>query len=432
VKQLLFAVYVLTVSVASASAGEGVTYTRDVAPILWKHCAGCHHPGEVGPFSLLTYKDAAKRSEFLREITASRRMPPWKAEPEIGQFLGERRLTDDQIKIIARWAEAGAPEGDPRDLPLQPRFPEGWQLGKPDLVLKMPVPFIVPGGGRDQFRCFVIPIPLDSDKTVAAVEFRPGNRKVVHHASFYLDGRRQARKKDGVDGKPGYTSAVGPGIAPTGHLGGWTLGAVPRFLPEPIGMPVAKGSDLVLQLHYHPSGKDESDQSVLGLYFTKQPATKFVANLTVGNDDFNIPAGAKRYQVTAQSQPLPVDTRVLSVSPHMHNLGREMKVTAVLPDGAKVPMVWLKDWDFNWHEVYRFATPIGLPKGSTVRLEAYFDNSADNPKNPHRPPRDVHWGTQLSDEMCLCSVEAIADSVADLRRLEGMRAKSAGSNAVKR
>jgi hypothetical protein len=245
------------------------TYNQDVAPILWKNCAGCHRPGEIGPFSLLSYKDAAKRASFLVDVTESRRMPPWKPEPGFGSFHDERRLSETDIKMIAAWAEAGAPEGNVTDLPPAPKFADGWQLGTPDLVLKVPDSFSVPGTGDDVYRCFVIPIPIDSNKTVAAFEFRPGNRKVVHHALLYLDGTGAARERDQFDPGPGYASFGGPGILPTGGLGGWAPGVMPRMLPEGLGKFLKKGSDLVLQVHYHPDGKPETDQSTVGIYFTK-------------------------------------------------------------------------------------------------------------------------------------------------------------------
>lgn len=419
-KKPALACCLLCACVLPAAAEETVTFTKHVAPILWQSCAVCHHKGEVGPFPLLTYADASKRAGFLRDVTQERRMPPWKAEPNFGVFHGERRLSAAQIDTLARWAAAGAPEGDPKDLPSQPKFPEGWQLGKPDLILKLPAPFTVPAGGPDIWRCFVIPFPIDVDKTVAAIEFHPGNRKVVHHSSLYLDNKGLARAKDGADGKPGYNSFGGPGIKTSGSLGGWTLGDMPRFLPSETGMPVAKGSDLVMQIHYHSSGKDETDQSEVGIFFTSKPARRFVTGLSVKQDQLDIPPGEKRHHVTAQSARLPADVQILSVSPHMHNLGREIKAVAVLPGGETVPLVWLKDWDFNWHEVYHFDKPITLPRGSIVRMEAFFDNSADNPKNPNRPPKRVRWGTQIKDEMCLVQLQVITDSLTGLGQIEEM------------
>jgi hypothetical protein len=409
---------------------EAPTYNKDVAPILWKNCAGCHRPGEVGPFSLLTYKDAAKRAGFLEEITESRRMPPWKAEPDFGEFHDARRLTDAELKTLADWADAGAPEGDPKDLPESPKFPEGWQLGKPDLVLKVPASFEIPASGKDIYRCFVIPIPTETDKTVSAVEFRPGNSKVVHHALLFLDSMGAARKKDAADDGPGFASFGGPGFLPTGSLGGWAPGAMPRFLPEGMGKMLRKGSDLVLQIHYHPDGKVESDQSTVGIYFTKKPAKQIVVGVAVRTRELNIPPGESRYHVNAQSPPLPVDAEAIGITPHMHYIGKEMKVVAETPDGESIPLIWIKDWDFNWQGQYQYKSPVKLVKGTVIKLDAYYDNSADNPRNPSQPPKAVHWGEQTTDEMCLLAVQVVTEKPADLLKIVAMQGNMLGSAIV--
>ena len=415
---------------AGPARADGPTFNKDVAPILLKNCAGCHRPGEVGPFPLLSYKDAAKRAGFLAEITEARRMPPWKPEPGFGEFHDDRRLSDAEIKTIADWAEAGTPEGDAKDLPPTPKFPEGWQLGPPDLVLKAPEAFDIPASGRDVYRCFVIPIPIETDKTVAAVEFRPGNAKVVHHALFFLDASGAARKKDEAEPGPGYESFGGPGILPTGALGGWAPGAMPRLLPEGMGRYLRKGSDLVLQVHYHPDGKPEADQSTVGVYFTKSPARKIVVGLAVRSRDLDIPPGEKRYHVAARSDPLPVDAQAIGVTPHMHYVGKEMKVVAETPDGQTVPLIWIKDWDFNWQGQYQYRSPVRLAKGTVIKLDAYYDNSADNPRNPSNPPRRVGWGEQTTDEMCLLGVQVVTDNPADLLKIVAMRGNGIGAAIV--
>ena len=415
---------------AGPARAEGPTYTKDVAPILLKNCAGCHRPGEVGPFSLLSYKDAAKRSGFLADITASRRMPPWKPEPGFGEFHDDRRLGEAEIKTIAEWSEAGAPEGDPKDLPPTPKFPEGWQLGTPDLVLKVPEPFEIAASGRDVYRCFVVPIPIATDRTVAAVEFRPGNPRVVHHALFFLDNSGAAREKDQAEPGPGYESFGGPGIRPTGALGGWAPGAMPRLLPEGMGKYLRNGSDLVLQVHYHPDGKPESDQSTVGIYFTKAPARKIVVGVAVRSRDLDIPPGEARYHVTAQSDPLPADAQAIGITPHMHYIGKEMKVVAETPDGRTVPMIWIKDWDFNWQGQYQYRSPVKLAKGTVIKLDAYYDNSADNPRNPSTPPKRVRWGEQTTDEMCLAFVQIVAENPAELLKIVAMRGNGLGAALV--
>jgi hypothetical protein len=415
---------------AVATKRDVPTYNRDIAPILWKNCAGCHRPGEIGPFSLLTYNDAAKRSSFIEEITATRKMPPWKPEPGFGLFHDERRLSDEEIKKIADWVGAGAPEGDPKDLRVAPKFPDGWQLGKPDLVLKANEPVSVPASGRDIYRCLVIPIPIDSDRMVAAVEFRPGNPKVVHHALLYLDNTGSAHKMDEAEPGPGYTSFGGPGILPTGGLGGWAPGAIPRVLPDGLGKFLRKGSDLVLQIHYHPDGKPETDQSVVGIYFTPKPARKIVGGIAVRTRNLDIPAGEQRYHVTAQSAPLPVDVDVIGIAPHMHYIGKEMKVVAESADGKTLPLIWIKDWNFNWQGTYQYQDPVKLAKGSVIKLDAYYDNSAENPSNPNKPPKSVHWGEQTTDEMCLLAVQVVTDGPADLRKIAAMRGNRLGAAIV--
>lgn len=412
--------------VAAAPSSEPVTFSKQIAPLLWKHCASCHRPGEVGPFSLLSYEDAAKRADFLAEIAADRRMPPWKAEPGFGEFYDERRLNDDEIALLDRWAEAGAPQGDPDELPPAPKFVEGWQLGEPDLVLEMAEPFAVPADGPDVYQCFVIPIPITENRTVAGVEFRPGNRSVVHHAIMYLDANGAARRRDEQDPGPGYRSFGGPGVLPTGGLGGWAPGAQPHLLPDGVGKFLRQGSDLVLQIHYHPDGKPETDRSAVGIYFTKRPATTLVGGLAVMNRRIDIPAGEREHRVIAESERLPVDVNVLGIGPHMHLLGRQMKAFAETPDGRSVPLVWIKDWDFNWQGAYGFRRPVRLPKGSVIRVEAVYDNSADNPHNPNSPPQPVRWGEQTTDEMCLLSVQVTTDSTADLLEITKLRGARLG------
>lgn len=407
------------------ASGQTITFAKHIAPILWKNCAGCHRPGEIGPFSLLTYEDASKRAEFIAELTAKRRMPPWRPEANFGKFHDERRLTDREIGLIAGWAESGAPEGNASDLPKPPKFSDGWQLGEePDLVLEMPETYLVPADGPDIYRCFVIPIPLDKDTYVRGVEFRPGNHTVVHHAIMFLDSLKEARKKDAQDNEPGYASFGGPEINPTGGLGGWAPGTVPRFLSDGIVTYLKKGSDLVLQVHYHPSGKPEEDKSTVGVYFSKAAKgkpVKIVTGIAVVQPELSIPPGEARAESTGESQPLPAEVEVLGITPHMHNLGREMKVTATKPGGdAEVPLIWIKDWDFNWQGQYHFKEPVRLPKGSVIRVQAVYDNSSENPKNPNSPPQPVQWGLQSTDEMLLCSVQVVADKQSDLKLIAAM------------
>lgn len=398
-----------------------VTFNKDIAPIVWKECAGCHRPGEVGPFSLLSYEDVSKRATLVNDVVSKRQMPPWKAEPGYGQFHDEHRLSDAQLALISEWVEGGCERGDPNELPRAPKFADGWQLGEPDLILTMDAPFQVPASGDDLFQCFVIPTGLSEDKAVSSIEFRPGNAKVVHHALFFLDSRGQARERDAKDPAPGYASFGGPGILPTGMLGGWAPGTGIKPLPEGIGRLLPKNSDLVLQVHYHPSGKPETDQSRIGIRFTKSPVaeTRILTAIALVDRAIRIPAGDAAYHVTPKDFVLPVDVEAIGITPHMHWIGKEMKVWATKPDGTQVPLIWIKDWDFNWQGNYQFAEPIPLPKGTRIELSSTYDNSAANPRNPNDPPKLVTFGEQTTDEMCLCGIQVLPKEqagYAELRR----------------
>jgi len=414
---LLVSGWVTLISVTgSAAQAQGVSFTKDVAPILYKHCVRCHRPGEVGPFSLLTYEDAAKRAAFIAEITHKRQMPPYHADPNYGDFKNVRRLSDAELATIASWAKAGAPEGNKADLPPQPQFAMGWQLGKPDLILKMPEAFTVPANAQDIYQVFVIPTGVTENRTVAAVEFRPGNPKVVHHAILYLDNSGAARRKDEADQELGYRSFGGLGFMPSGGLGGWAPGVSALKLPAGFAKYLAKNSDLALQIHYHPSGKEEIDQSQVGIYFTKEPVQHIVTGISLFSTKIFIPPGDNDYRMVEEVE-IPCDVHAMGVWPHMHLLGREMKLTAELPDGKLLPMLWVKDWDFNWQDGYEYRQPQKLPKGTKLKLEARYDNSAENPQNPNSPPALVYYGEKTTNEMCLCTILIFPDQPREMNKL---------------
>jgi peroxiredoxin len=397
----------------TASTGEEVTFSKHVAPILWRRCAGCHRPSEVGPFPLLTYQDAAKRSGFIRDVTASRRMPPWKPRHGFGEFLEEARLSGHELATLAGWADAGAPEGDPDDLPAPPSFPPpGWQLGQPDLVLSLPEPFVVPPG-EDVYRAFALPTGLARPQEVAAIEFRADNRRVVHHARFYLDPTPDCRRRDQADPAPGFATIGGNDI-PKANLGAWNPGVSPRMPPPGIGFGFPPGSDLVLLLHYHGAGKPEPDRSSVGLYFAKAPVTRSMSSIPISTVKIDIPAGEPRHRI-AQHATLPADVHAYSVLPHGHYLMREIKLWADLPDGTTRRLLWIDDWDLNWQGVYHFAEPVALPRGTKLHVIATYDNSEANPSNPNRPPKRVRFGPASTDEMLGCHVQILPDRPEDDR-----------------
>ncbi|HXX93471.1 MAG TPA: hypothetical protein VEN81_07540 [Planctomycetota bacterium] len=407
---------------AGPGKGGAVTFTRDIAPLVFQNCVSCHRPGEVAPFPLLSYEDVRKRSKTLLSVVSQRLMPPWKPEPGFGEFHDARRLSDDQIALFRRWVDAGTPEGEAALLPPLPKFSEGWQLGEPDLVVKMPKAFTVPAEGRDVFRCFVIPLNLEDDRSVSVVEFRPGNPKVVHHALFFLDTTGKARELEAKEREPGYPSVGGVGFLPSGGLGGWAPGAFPRPLPAGIARPLKKGSDLVLQLHLHPTGKPEVEQSTLGIHFSKEPVQKFTFGLPIAWRRIDIAPGDKAY-VARNSFTVPSDIDVIGVTPHAHYLCKEMKATATLPDGTVRGLIWIKDWDFNWQGQYLYKEAVHVPKGSRIAFEYTYDNSAENPRNPSSPPKRVTFGEQTTDEMAFLFLQIVPRRAADaaLLRLEALR-----------
>ena len=397
----------------AASAGAVPTFNKDIAPILYENCAACHRPGQVAPFSLLTYQDAARRAKLIASVTEKRYMPPWKAEPG-PHFLNERRLSDDQIALIRDWAAQGAPEGDAADKPAAPSFPGGWEAGEPDKIFTMPSKFTVPAEGPDQFRCFVIPMNLERDVFVKAFEFRPGNRRVVHHAVLFMDMNGASRRLAGDSGS--YACFAGPGFVPLGILGGWAPGSSPEVQHDGISIPVRKGTSLVLQLHYHPDGKPETDESSMGLTFGEPPNTA-LSLVIVNSRGINIAPGDSDY-VVKTGVTLPQDVEVLGVTPHAHYLCKDMKVDARLPDGTVESLIRIKDWDFNWQGQYRYAEPVKLPKGTRVEMEYTYDNSANNPRNPANPPVRVRFGEQTTDEMGLAFLAVALTPGADARAFQ--------------
>ncbi len=377
------------------------TYCKDVAPIIQKNCQECHRPGQVGPFSLETYDQARKRASDIAAVVEQREMPPWKADPHVGvKFKDVRTLSNDDIAILTAWAEADAPEGNQADLPPPPKFADDWQLGTPDLVVDIGADFAVPASGEDIYRCFVVPTHLEKDQYVSAVEYRPGNRRVVHHILAYVDTSGKARERDQAEPGPGYTCFGGPGEPIHGGLGGWAPGNQANFLPDGIGRSLPRQSDIIVQVHYHPQGKAETDRSKIGIYFAKKPIKQVIHWGIVINPGLELPPGQSNIEVKAAWE-VPVDVTAHSVAPHMHLLGRDMQISVKFPDGRLRDLIKVPDWDFNWQYTYQFEKPLDIPKGSLVYLVSHYDNSEANPNNPHKPPRLVRWGEATTDEMCI-------------------------------
>ncbi len=393
-----------------------VTYTRDIAPIIQANCSSCHRPNQSAPFSLLSYDDVSGHANQILEVTRSRFMPPWKPEPGFTRFLDESRLSEHQLALLDVWVKAGKPEGDPADLPATLEHVEGWRLGQPDLILSMQEVFSIPAKGSDIRQYFVIPTKLNEDRLISAIEFRPGTPQAIHHASFYLDTKRAGRRLDEADPAPGYAGFGGPKFQSQGTLSSWFPGMTPRRLPSGMGRLVPRGSDIVAEIHYVTTGKAERDRSTIGLYFAERSARQVVVEMQVGNKQINIPGGQPRHQERA-TYTVPVNTTLLDMVPHMHVLGREIKVWTKSPDGSAKPLLWIKDWDFNWQGQYSFAKPVRLRKGTRIIVDAWYDNSANNPLNPNSPPKTVRWGDDSTDEMLLCHFQCTCKTLDELKEL---------------
>ncbi len=379
------------------------TWSHDIAPIVYKNCTTCHHPGGAGPFSLLTYADAKRWAPQILRVTQSRFMPPWLPEPGYGDFADVRRLNDDDRALLKRWIDAGMTAGDLTTAPQAPRYDAAWQLGKPDLVLTIQKPFALPAAGTDYFLNAIFPYLLKQTHYIRAMEIRPNPASVVHHANVLIDRTESLRAAhpDWQNGIPGMELLLDAGnhFDPDSHFLFWKPDT-PAIL-EPDGMPwrLDPGNDLVLNIHMKPSGKQETVTAQIGLYFTPDPPSRQPMLLQLdGDDQLNIPAGDANF-VVEDSLKLPVDVQALGVYPHAHYLGRDMQGWAILPNGEKKWLVWIKDWDINRQSVYRYREPLLLPAGTVLHMRYVYDNSAANPHNPSSPPIRVHSGNRSVDEM---------------------------------
>jgi Redoxin len=420
----LAALLVVCASRATAAEPDRVTFTEHVAPIVFNNCATCHRPGEGAPFSLLNYRDVKKRGHLIQNVVSSGYMPPWPPAKGWGHFQDERRLSGEQLSVLDRWVASGMIEGPPDKLPPLPAFPQGgWTLGKPDMIVTLPEPFDVPADGKDVYRIFVLPLDLSEAKWVTAVEIRPTARSVVHHAIYFLDSTGAARKLDAADPGQGFGRM---GFPRTGTLGGWAVGATPRRLPMNLAHSLPKGSDLVVQMHFHPSGKAEREQTSFGLYFAKEAPKKrllgaqapmaFGIATELGTQ--GIRPGEKDFTIRGEWT-VPFDIDVVSIGGHAHYLCTTMKAIAELPDGKELKLFAIDDWDFNWQGRYNYVEPVRLPKGAVVRTTLVYDNSSDNPRNPTKPPVLVRWGEGSTDEMGAVGLAFIAVNDGDLASYRG-------------
>jgi Flp pilus assembly protein TadD len=384
------------------AAPPQVTFARDIAPIVFHSCAPCHRPGEAAPFSLLSYADLKSHAHQITAVTERRIMPPWLPEPDSPRFADDLRLTAEQIGLLKAWVEQGAVEGDRSDLPAKPQFVEGWQLGTPDVIVKATKPFELPAGGSDTYWNFVFRTPVHRSHWLKAIEIRPGDKRLVHHANVLVDRGQTARllEKQPGSGFGGMELTIESEVFdPDSHFLFWKPGSAPYVEPDGMAIRLDKNTDLVLNTHLQPSGKPEVLQPSLGLYFTDKPATLHPILLQMENDrQLDIPPGETNFLVS-DDLTLPVDVELLAIYPHAHYLGKDLQGIATLPDGTKRTLIHIARWDLNWQAVYRYASPMPLPKGTTISMRFTYDNSADNIRNPNHPPQRVVAGNRASDEM---------------------------------
>jgi Flp pilus assembly protein TadD len=400
-----------------ALAQSGPAFSREIAPIIFEACTPCHRQGGPGPFSLASYKEVRQRAAQIVQVTRSRFMPPWKVEPAIGHFQGQRPLSDAEIATLEAWVAVGTPEGNPAEAPALPAFPNGWLLGTPDLIVTLAEPFVMQAEPTDAFRIFAIPIPVSKRTFVRGIEFHPGNPRVVHHANIRVDRTATSRSLDDADPLPGYDGLM-PRTAeyPDGHFLGWTPGQVAPLVGPDLAWTLEPGSDLVVQLHMQPSGAVEKVQPVIGLYFSDRPPVRTPTILRLGSQGIDIPPGEGRY-VVKDAYTLPVDADILAIQPHAHYRAKEIVGTATFPDGRAQRVMHIREWDFRWQHVYRLVEPLALPKGTRLSMEYTYDNSPGNVRNPEVPPIRVLWGQRSKDEMGDLWFQLLAKTEKDRERL---------------
>ena len=404
-----------SIHLTSKAAEDGITYTSHIARILQDNCQSCHREGQVAPFSLSNYEDAVTWQTEIQAYTHSRLMPPWKASPEVGEFSNDVSLSEKEIDLIAKWVECGAPLGDPADMPPQPKFNDEWAMGEPDLIVEMPEEYTIGPEGEDDYRHFIVPYEAAEHRFIEAVDVQPGNRSVVHHVIGYVDTSGKARELDAADEGPGYTRFGDVGFEPASIVGGWAPGSRPSKTPEGTGRWLPKKCDIVLQVHYYRTGVEERDRTKIGIYFSKAERPVPTRLAVAIDQDFRLKPGKSEIEVRNDPDQCVIKeaSYLFSIAPHMHLLGETMDVTAVLPDGNRIPLVKIDDWDFNWQITYRYRDLIYLPAGTRIEMVANFDNSKDNPNNPYAEPKEVRWGEKTTDEMCIAFLGVVRASEYD-------------------
>ncbi len=420
--KILASVLAVTAAMAAppAKVTSGVTYNKDVLPILQNRCQACHRPGEIGPMPFLTYKETRPWAKAIREAVSSTKMPPWFADPKYGHFANDRSMSRKEIETISAWVDSGAPEGNPKDRPAAREFIDGWAMDKPDAVYQIPTAFPVPASGTVEYQYIVVPTNLTEDKWVRMTEARPTNRAVVHHVVVYI---REPNSKwlrgeatPGVPFVPPAKTADGKQRSDIGGGGSdiltiYTPGNSPDVWRPGLAKLIKAGSDLVFQLHYTANGKAGEDQSRVGVVFAKEPPAERVMTLGLGTDKFAIPPGDPNYRVPF-TVTLPNSSTLLSFFPHMHLRGRAFEYKVTQPGGEQETLLKIDNYNFNWQLTYRLEKPLLLQEGAKIEVAGYFDNSPNNPYNPD-PKATVKFGEQSWEEMMIGFIDVAIDAKMD-------------------
>jgi hypothetical protein len=389
------------INAPAATNPPAVTFSKDVAPILAKNCQGCHRPGEAAPMSFLTYQQVRPWAKAIKEAVLLKKMPPWFADPHYGKFRNDRSMAQKDVDTLVSWADLGAPEGNPKDLPKPIEFVDGWNIGKPDLVFEMPEAFNIPASGTIDYQYIILPNKFTEDRWVQMSEVRPGNRAVLHHVIAFV---RDPKSKWMRDHEPGKIFVPekrknGEDGSPSDMLAGFAPGTPPTVLEPGQGRLVKAGSDVVFQLHYTANGKAAEDRTRIGLVFCKEPPKERVLSIGASNNKFAIPAGDANYRVDSELE-LNHEVKLTAMLPHMHLRGKDFEYRLVFPTGETQTILRVPRYDFGWQLWYQPDQDLVLPKGTKISCTAHFDNSANNPANPD-PSKVVKWGDQSWEEMMI-------------------------------
>jgi hypothetical protein len=394
--------HAIALAFVSAAAAFGatttVTYSKDVAPILQKNCEQCHRAGEAAPMSLRNYKEVRPYAAAIKEAVLLKKMPPWFADPHFGQFSNDRSMSEQDVKTLVAWADSGAKEGNPKDLPKPAEFINGWNIDKPDFQIEMAQDFKIPASGTIDYQHILVKGNFEKDTWITQAEVRPGNRALVHHVIAYIREPGSKWMKDAEPGVP-YPKNKNEGEGGGEFLAGYAPGFLPMRLDPGRALLVKAGSDIVLELHYTANGKEGVDRTKVGFVTAKGPISERVFVMAAQNSKFAIPAGDPNYRVDAKFE-FGGDAKIISFTPHMHLRGKDMEFRAAYPNGETETLLKVPHYDFSWQLTYNEVKDLVIPKGTVITCTAHFDNSPNNPNNPD-PTKVVKYGEQSWDEMMI-------------------------------